>query len=102
MPERNCPCGEPVPAPAKGGRPARYCSTACRRNREYEVRRENALLLRAQKEWQTASLRAATELFGADAWARRAAWWLAEVHRLEDHLFQGLILDDVEGDEVAP
>lgn len=32
-------CGAPVKKPAKQGRPPKYCSNACRRSAEFEVRR---------------------------------------------------------------
>ena len=38
--KQNCAkCGEPLPARAKTGRPAIYCSEGCRRSAELELRR---------------------------------------------------------------
>ena len=40
MPTSNCvKCGAPLRRLAAGGRPAKFCSIACRRAAEYELRR---------------------------------------------------------------
>ena len=42
---RICPaCGEIIPESAGPGRPRKYCSAACSRSAELEIRRVNALL----------------------------------------------------------
>jgi hypothetical protein len=41
-------CGAPLPPAKPTGRPARYCSTTCRRAAEYALRRTNAHLQRAE------------------------------------------------------
>ncbi len=88
-----CRCGEPLTAPDTG-RPPRYCSVSCRRSAEYDLRRQQALLLRAEKALQDARCKAATSGFTVDV--KRAAWWAAEVDRLADYLEQSLILEDQE------
>lgn len=37
-------CGGPIDDPVDAGRPRAYCSTACRRAAEHEIRRLNTLL----------------------------------------------------------
>lgn len=89
--ELKCRCGVALDRPATG-RPPRYCSTSCRRSAEYDVRRAQSLLLRAEKALQDARLHA--ELDHGDVWAREAAWWRAEVLRLEDDLEQVLMIQE--------
>ena len=43
-----CPCGQPLTRAAGAGRPAKYCSTACRRAAEFEIRRIYKLLARLE------------------------------------------------------
>jgi hypothetical protein len=97
--ERTCRCGEVIEVP-KTGRPPRYCTVSCRRSAEYELRRQQALLLRAEKAYQDARLKAATE-FGTH-WQAAAEWWRQEVERLEDYLEQTLILEEQEREGETP
>ena len=43
-------CGNVLPPPSAVGRPAKYCSTACRRLAEYEVSRLQSRLSRLEDE----------------------------------------------------
>lgn len=90
-----CRCGAEIEKP-KTGRPAWYCSTACRRAAEYELRRWQSLLLRAQKEEQTAALAAVVGRLGYGSPGEREraalAFWQGEVDRLAG------LLDDALGE----
>ena len=44
----HCPCGQPLEQKSGAGRPAKYCSTACRRAAEFEIRRIDKLLARLE------------------------------------------------------
>jgi hypothetical protein len=78
--------------PEDTGRPPKYCSDPCRRAAEYDLRRQQQLLVRAEKAYQDARLKAAT-MHGTH-WAGQAEWWRLEVERLEDYLFESLALDE--------
>lgn len=88
---RVCRCGEEFEVP-KTGRPPRFCSVSCRRSAEYELRRVQQLLVRAEKALQDARLAEATE-FGTQH-TRRREWWEAERERLYDDLEQIFICDE--------
>lgn len=85
-------CGTALEAAATG-RPARYCTTACRRAAEDALRRQKALLFRAEKALQDARLKVATR---GGQYAQEAAWWAAEVERLEDYLLESLAFEDAQ------
>ena len=89
-------CGASMERP-RTGRPPRYCSTLCRRATEYELRRAQQLLARAERAEQDARRDA---VFGANPQhqARIAAWWAAEVDRLGEQLLELLEFDDGAGD----
>jgi len=81
-------CSSPLPGRSATGRPAEYCSQACRRAREYAIKRTNAALERAEAtltEW-----RHDCDLNGQRHPGKVATrdWWAAEVTRLERHLSQ--------------
>ena len=59
--EKVCRCGAVLVRPATG-RPPRYCSTSCRRAAEYDLRRAQQLLTRAERSEQTAWMKADTWL----------------------------------------
>lgn len=90
---RECRCGEEFEVPATG-RPPRFCSVSCRRSAEYELRRVQALLVRAEKAYQDARLAEATE-FG-DRYAKKRQWWEDECARIYDALEQIFICDEQE------
>lgn len=91
-----CRCGEPLTAPDTG-RPPTYCSTTCRRSAEYELRRHQQLLLKAQKAEQDARLHNAVGRRGYGAPNARdaavAAFWEGEVERLSALLDSVLAAD---------
>jgi hypothetical protein len=80
---RCCPkCGIPLPKQTQAkGRPAQYCSTACRRAAEFEIRRLNDVLATLEKNASHARL-----------WGRSSSVWLppekyaAEIERAETRL----------------
>ncbi|MGI8310347.1 hypothetical protein [Saccharopolyspora hattusasensis] len=89
-------CGQPLGEPAGTGRPAAYCSVGCRRATEYEIRRTATAAEHAEAEhtrWRQAAAGlgplAAAPPGHAD---REAAWWAAEVSRLDGKLRD--LLDD--------
>lgn len=49
-------CGGPIAEVAATGRPKKYCSPACRRSAEHEVRRINALLGKLEERASNARL----------------------------------------------
>lgn len=49
-------CGGQIAESATAGRPKRYCSVACRRAAEHEVRRLNALLAKLEERVSNARL----------------------------------------------
>lgn len=49
-------CGGQIAESATAGRPKRYCSTACRRAAEHEIRRVNALLAKLEEKVSNARL----------------------------------------------
>lgn len=74
-------CGRPLASPSKG-RPADYCSTTCRRMREYARRRAQAAAARADQELTQARFRAVAGTFGQRmASGERVVFWAAEVER---------------------
>lgn len=79
-------CGRLVEQPAVG-RPRSYCSVTCRRAAEYELRRVQSLLSRAQSREQDAALKVTL----AEKWEAREAeaalaFWRGEVARLRAEL----------------
>lgn len=67
------------------GRPRMYCSTACRRAAEYELRRLQALMLMAEKEELRARSRQLTE-YRSDALDGLVRFWVGETLRLRTRL----------------
>lgn len=49
-------CGNPIEAVAAEGRPKKYCSVACRRSAEHEIRRVNTLLGKLEERASNARL----------------------------------------------
>lgn len=86
-------CRVDLPEYAGTGRPARYCSTACRRSAEFEVRRINSLLEKLEAElsacmtWGNQS--AAAMVCGAEVAMQRLT---AEIDRQQARL--ALLLAD--------
>jgi hypothetical protein len=81
-------CGERLEQPATG-RPRKYCGDVCRRAAEYDLRRAQALLKRAEQRAQDAAL----QVHMADHWQRtsvknRLAFWQGEIARLRAELQQ--------------
>lgn len=85
--EKLCPqCGSTL-LQASTGRPRVYCGEVCRRSAEYELRRVQALLTRAERAVQTTAF----ELSDAEQWElkrlqRRLDFWCAEVAELNGRL----------------
>ncbi len=88
-----CLCGEPLTIPPTG-RPPKYCSVPCRRNAEHEVKRQQSLLLRAERAYQDARMEAALGTY--PVLQRREQWWASEVDRLADALEQTFLADEQE------
>lgn len=89
-PIRCAECGARMPVVASIGRPAMYCSAACRRAAEYELRRAQSLLTRTLRKEQDAALKVSL----ADTWRLKDAetelsFWRAEVKRLRTDLRVG-------------
>lgn len=78
-------CGAPIGQPTTG-RPRSYCSALCRRAAEYELRRIQSALGRADRAETGARMGAAVAPSGwtvPDPQAKaRAAWWAGECTRL--------------------
>jgi hypothetical protein len=92
-------CGTLVD-PAATGRPAVYCSPVCRRAAEYDLRRSQVLLTRAQRCEQDAGLRLMTaSSYRLDDEQKALDYWRAEVKRLRDKLRAMLagVIDEDEG-----
>jgi hypothetical protein len=89
-----CRCGTTLERP-ETGRPPRYCSTTCRRSAEYELRRWQQLLLRAQKASQDARLRYV--LHPSPVNERSIEFWEHEVEGLAELLDDALV-DSGEGE----
>lgn len=89
MEKLTCRCGGVLVRPATG-RPPRYCSTACRRATEYDLRRAQQLLTRAERSEQTARMKADTWLVrrGREnpGFRSEATWWEQEADGLRDAL----------------
>lgn len=73
-------CGDPLPEDS--GNRRRYCADGCKRTAEFEIRRSNALIYRAQKKVQDLS-----EPPKRDSWVppyveKQLAYWRGEVERL--------------------
>lgn len=82
-----CPeCGSQVPRLEGPGRPPRYCSPVCVRAAEYEVRRINAHLKRAESKLTDARCRLATDSWGKRSESADTKFWSAEVQRLKELL----------------
>jgi hypothetical protein len=84
-------CGERLEQ-AGTGRPRKYCGEVCRRAAEYDLRRTQALLKRAEQRAQDAAL----QVHLADQWQRTAAekrlsFWECEVERLRGVLRELLV-----------
>jgi hypothetical protein len=89
-------CGGALTQPDTG-RPRVYCSTACRRDVEYELRRVSALLLTAEKSEQRSRLAAASE---PGTWAASASSaWAGEVDALRQRL--RVLLADAAAEEAT-
>jgi hypothetical protein len=93
-------CGQRLPAASGPGRPALYCSTGCRRAAEYELRRVQAALERAEESlrWHRESIALGNGggfMCCGLAKARHVELLEAERAGLEERL-RGL-LDDEEG-----
>jgi hypothetical protein len=93
-------CGTLI-EPAAAGRPAVYCSAVCRRAAEYDLRRSQVLLARAQRAEQDAGLKVAI----AGAWQREECasvlkFWRAEVKRLREKL-RAMLAGVIDEDEEA-
>ena len=82
-------CGNPIQSVAAEGRPKKYCSVACRRSAEHEIRRTNALLGKLEERASNARLG-----YGAPS-DGQIARLEAEIARQENRL-RGL-LDDESG-----
>lgn len=84
-----CPeCSGTMPEAKPTGRPATYCSPACRRAAEYAIRRAQVLLTRAQRAEQDAGMKMAletTDWHRKDA-AAKLSYWRDEVARLRASL----------------
>jgi len=89
--QRKCRCGEPLETPATG-RPPKFCSTVCRRGWEYQLRREQALVLVAEKKLQL--VRAARAVWDSTGKQAEEAFWVEEVQRRTDWLEQSLCFDE--------
>jgi recombinational DNA repair protein (RecF pathway) len=75
-------CGEPLEQPAVGRR-RKYCGEVCRRAAEYDLRRTQALLKRAEQRAQDSAL----QVHMAEKWQlsgveKALAFWEGEVVRL--------------------
>ncbi|TPG12563.1 hypothetical protein [Pedococcus bigeumensis] len=93
-----------MPKTKATGRPAVYCTPACRRSAEYAIRRAQILLTRAQRAQQDAALRVA---MSTSAWdikdaEPRAAFWEGEVERLRTSLRELLEQVGTQDDESTP
>ena len=56
-PMENClKCGKPLESSTGKGRPNTYCSTACRRTAEFEIRRINLRLIKLEEQASNARL----------------------------------------------
>lgn len=87
-----CPaCGTDFESNKGAGRPALYCSLACRRDAEYAIRRINSLLLRAEKARQDLVIQ--EPIWRDEAAEKRKAERIdAEINRLR-HRLRGLLGD---------
>jgi len=85
-------CGEPLPADA--GNRRRYCGTTCRREAEFEIRRANGLLYRAEKRLQDFAL-GTVRIYDARQLKQRREECAAEVERLRERL-RALLSTDTE------
>ncbi|SRR6266487_424915 len=97
MAGKNClKCGNKLSDSAgKRGPSPSYCSEKCRRAAEFELRRIQRAIERAEKERDAADLKAATVEYPGlvkDAETRRD-WWTGQVDRLEARLRE-LLADD--------
>jgi hypothetical protein len=76
-----------MPSAKTTGRPATYCTPACRRAAEFALRRAQVLLTRAQRAEQDAGLGVATGgSYRAEDDAARLTFWRSEVKRLRDEI----------------
>jgi predicted nucleic acid-binding Zn ribbon protein len=96
-------CGTSLPADA--GNRRRYCGQTCKRTAEFEIRRTNALIYRAQKQAQDlAAPTPVTQWVSPDSLKdrqKRLSYWLGEVERLRESLRQ-LVDEDARGAYADP
>ncbi len=88
MAEKCLKCGESVTWSGKG-RPPSYCSVACRRAAEYEIRRRVSVIAEleeAERDWRRNAEVEPYSKAQAKSFHKRAEWYADEVKRHEARL----------------
>lgn len=95
--QSGCPqCGTKVAA-VRIGRPRVYCGDVCKRMAEYELRRAQARLQRAETKEQDARLKVATDHWQRGNFEKAATFWAAETEHLKGQLRE--LLSGISTDE---